>query len=266
MTPEPTTPRRAVYLYAVVPADARVSAIEGVQDEPVEIWYGSGLGAATSEVDTGRLAAVTDESADPELLGALAQRHDAVVRAIAAEAGGALPFRLGTVLTGPDAVTGLLARRAAELREALERVSGCDEWGVRVRAGAGAGETAAPAGNTAVAGGPAAAQPGAGIAYLRQRQEQLARVQRREQETATLAGEVDRRLSEIAVDAVAGRGGTGVLLDRSYLVRRDDLEAFIAAVDEGGDRLAEAGHELRLNGPWPAYSFVALNLREGGDG
>lgn len=293
MTPETTAPRRGLYLYAVVPGDARIGALAGVQDRPVDVRYASGLGAVISEVDTWALAAVTDESADTELLEGLARQHDSVVRAVAAETGAALPFRLGTVLTGPAAVAELLATREGELRHALDRVRGCDEWGVRVRAGttgvadqssatdhAGATDQAATGGSGDATGGPgdaiggpgdatgagSAGQAGAGIAYLRRCREQLDRAQRREQESATLAAEVDRRLGGIAVDALPGRGGAGLLLDRSYLVRRDDLDAFIAAVDECGDRLAAAGHELRLNGPWPTYSFAGTGTGAGGDG
>ncbi|MCW3819414.1 GvpL/GvpF family gas vesicle protein [Micromonospora sp. DR5-3] len=272
------TANRAIYLYAIVPPTAAAPTMSGVYGEPTQLLHASGLGVVISEVSVENFAAINDDSGDPARLGQLARRHDAVVRAAADAADAALPLRLGTVVTERQALSDLLAVRGEQLRRLLDKVAGCDEFGVRVagRTGANhhdaadthsatpdAGGTPADAAHGDHAGSPSASA-GDGLAYLQQRREALQRVQRRRQATATLAADVDAALREQAVDAVTGRGGN--LLDRTYLVHRDRSSVFIEVVDQCGDRVAAEGYQLSLNGPWPPYSFSVTNLEVAGRG
>jgi hypothetical protein len=239
------TPERALYLYAAVPGGTALDALRGVGDEPVEVLAADGLGLAASDVATADLAAVTAEEADPRLVGALAQRHDSVVRAVAASAGATLPFRLGTVVTDRAAAYRFLASRAAALRSGLEHVAGCDEWGVTVR------DDGAPPAET----GPQTGE--SGTAYLMRRRQHFQRLEDRHRTGLDLVAELERALDETAVDSAPGRRPNGLLFDRAYLVRRDEQPRFVAALDRCGDRLAAHSFALRVTGPWPPYSFVA---------
>ncbi|HEX3477371.1 MAG TPA: GvpL/GvpF family gas vesicle protein [Kofleriaceae bacterium] len=243
------TPARGLYLYAVVPHDARIGDVRGIAGEPVELLQHAQLGLVAGEVAVERLAGLNDESAAPELLGALARCHDDVVRTAWAAAGVVLPFRLGTVLVDRDAARRYLDDRAEELYPAMQQVTACHEWGVTVHDRA----TEVPA--QANPSGPH--DPGRpGTAYLARRRQEVARAEARRQAMSHVEGELRAR----AIDVAAGRTRQpDVVLDASYLVRCDREPAFFEAVDRCGDLLLEQGLQLQLRGPWPPYSFA---LRE----
>jgi hypothetical protein len=245
------TPERALYLYAAVPAGTAVDGLRGVGDEQVEVLTSGALGLAVSEVTTADLAAVTDESADPRLVGDLAQRHDSVVRTVAASAGATLPFRLATVVTDRQAACQFLTSREAVLHSSLERVAGCDEWGVTVREDGDVRSETDPADPQTVE---------SGTAYLMRRREHFHRLEQRRRIVLELVAHAEAALAELAVDTVPGRGPGNLLLDRAYLVRRNAQARFVDALDRCGDRLAADGLALRVTGPWPTYSFVVADL------
>jgi hypothetical protein len=255
-----------VYAYAVVPAATRLDPVTGVGGRAVTLVAADRLALVTSDVPES-LATLADPDAPPGALADLARQHDAVVRSALADAGAVLPFRLGTVLTGEDAARRVLAERADELSEGLARVSGCREWGVQVRDVGAAGSEAIPAGVDAPPAGVDAESgaPGAGTAYLRRRADALAEERRRRAERCRVAGRVDDALRVLAIDAVeGGHREADLLLDESYLVPVEVEERFLAAVDAHGDRLAGEGYALRATGPWPPYSFAALDVRSDG--
>jgi hypothetical protein len=55
---------------------------------------------------------------------------------------------------------------------------------------------------------------------------------------------------------LAAAGDKRLLLDAAFLVRESRETAFRGAVRREAERLAGAGFELTLTGPWPPYSFV----------
>ncbi|MGN6105154.1 MAG: GvpL/GvpF family gas vesicle protein [Kofleriaceae bacterium] len=248
---------RALYLYAVVPSGARLDGIRGVSDEPVEVVWHAQLGVAVGDALVEALAAVTAESADAAALGELARRHDVVVRAAMATTRGVLPFRLGTALRDRDDVRRYLSERADALHAGLRHVAECQEWGVTVRDDGGVeGASAAPA------------DPGpiTGTAFLARRRQEVAAANQRRRARHYASSDVAAELRMRSVDAVAGRQRSDeIVLDESYLVRRDAEPAFVDAVDRCGDRLLEQGLFLQLTGPWPPYSFAGA-AREAGDG
>lgn len=245
-----------VYAYAVVPAGSRLDPVAGVDGRPVELLSSGDLALVTSGVPDG-LIRLADPEASPEALAELAQEHDAVVRSALDVTGAVLPFRLGTVLTGADAGRRLLAERAGELGGRLDRVRGCREWGVRIR-DTGPGSDS---GGTAQDAEPSESV-GVGTAYLRRRGAALAQERDRRAERCRVAARVDDALRALALDVAAGtRRGPDLVLDESYLVPVEAEQRFLAAVDEHGDRLAADGYALRATGPWPPYSFAAVDLR-----
>jgi hypothetical protein len=248
------TPARGLYLYASVPHDAQLGAVRGIAGEPVEIMRHARLGLVLGEVAVDRLAGLDDPAADPGALGALARRHDEVVRTAWAAAGAVLPFRLGTVLVDRDAARRYLDERAGELGPALQQVAACREWGVTVHERAT--ELAAHA-------DPIAAPDGRpGTAYLARRRQELVRAEAHRHARSHALSQLEGELREAAIDVAAGRHRTpDVVLDNSYLVPRDAEPAFFDAVDRCGDLLLEHGLQLELSGPWPPYSFVPRESR-----
>nr|WP_240942025.1 GvpL/GvpF family gas vesicle protein [Planosporangium thailandense] len=242
-------------MYAAATADCAVAALSGVGNEPVELLVSDGLCLAASDVTTADLAAVGDDAADPRLVADLAQRHDAVIRAVAGAATAVLPFRLGVVVTDRAAAHRFLAARAAELRSGLALVAGCDEWGVTVR------DDGDPA---AARDGDEPGQPESGTAYLLRRRRHFDRIEQRRRTGLELVAATEAVLGELAAGVAPGRRDGSLLLDRAYLVRRDEQPRFVEALDRCGDRLVADGFALRVTGPWPPYSFVS-DLKVGAD-
>jgi Gas vesicle synthesis protein GvpL/GvpF len=140
-----------------------------------------------------------------------------------------LPVRFGTVLEDEDEVSDLLRDRRDELHDALDRVRGAVEIGVRVT-------WRVPDVAT-----------GSGAEYLRSRLE----VQRR-------ADDLARRLDPLSGLA---RGVRHRVLPRAsepvvaaYLVDRARVEEFTSRVAELDRELGDV--ELVCTGPWPPYSFA----------
>ena len=141
----------------------------------------------------------------------------------------------------------MLAERGHAMREALARLAGRSEWGVKALA-----EPRPPA-------APFPEQAGGAGYLLRKQQERRSR----EQSEAAVQGavrECHERLEREAVAAqmlpaqsreVAGYSGE-MVFNAAYLVDDDRAEAFRRAVGE----LDRPGLTVELTGPWPAFHFA----------
>ena len=211
-----------LYLYAITEHPAPpLPAEPGLDDAPL------------LAIDAGPVAAVASEAAGAPAPGEEALwRHEAVAEALMADRP-VLPVRFGTALASEEEVRSELAGRAAALAEALRRVAGHVEMGVRARLSGP--EPDAPA-------------PESGTAYVHARLERRRRAEAEADAVhvplARLATAAVRRLRDRPVPMLAG----------AYLVPEARVAEFTAAVD----RVAEARPEARLvcTGPWPPYSFT----------
>jgi hypothetical protein len=208
-----------LYVYAFVSAPASVPDVSGLD--------GSTLGAR----HLGALDAVVSEHDGPVDASEMAVlEHARVVEAVAEANDGVLPVRFGGMHDDEAALSAAVAGRGG-LAEALGRVRGCVELGLRVLGGAGL---------------PAAASTGA--EYMR------ARLERRH-ELDRLADELHAPLAALARDSTLAVGTTPrLLLTASYLVPRAEVETFGETV-----AILQAAHpELGIvcTGPWPPYSFA----------
>ena len=124
----------AIWVYGVQDAAAaRPPARPGVDPaHPVEHVRHAGLAAVASRVDLARFGAdaLRESLEDLDALDALARAHDRVLGE-ALGGGAVVPFSIGTIYTSEDGVRAMLARERASLAQALERLSGRSEWGVK---------------------------------------------------------------------------------------------------------------------------------------
>ena len=265
-----------VWMYAVA-ADAAEPAGTGatgtgVGGGRVRTVSGAGLVAIVEDVNEREFGAVAlrRNLEDLNWLEQTARAHHAVINAAGARRP-VVPMRLATVYTCDESVTETLRDRAADLREALSRIGGRREWGVKAftagpgpasggpDGGAGAGPSAASGGTD---GGAGAGPGGPGAAYLRRRRAQLTAHQTARHEAVSSAQAIFAELRRLAVAArlyplqspdLTGQRAA-MVLNAAYLVTDAHAERFAAAVNDLTGRHRSV--RLALTGPWPAYSFA----------
>ncbi len=212
-----------VLLYAIADREHVVPAgVTGLGGEDLRV------------VSAGELRAIAGEcasapAATPEAL----LRFEQIVEALMGERT-VLPARFGTILADEDAAVELLTGRHRQLADALRRVGGAVEMGVR--AGWSDGEPERPSAETR------------GADYLLGRLEHRQRAQR-------LAAELDAALAGLALERacrILARPEGQV--SAAYLVTRPRVDAFRAACDRLAETITDAG--VICTGPWPPYSFV----------
>jgi hypothetical protein len=187
-----------------------------------------------------------------------------------------LPVRLATVYSGDEAVCAALTSRCGQLRDALRRIGGRVEWGVKAYPAAPGDDTAGEPGDQAAGAGRAPAmvsagdgddrepktEAGAGMAYLRRRRAQLTSARESRSAAATGAEAMHAELTAKASDAQlhppqsAQLSGVRqpMLLNAAYLVEASGCVTFTAAV--AGQASAHPELRVELTGPWPPYSFA----------
>jgi hypothetical protein len=230
----------AIWVYGVQDAAAaRPPAGAGIDPaHPVEHVRRAGLAAVVSRVDLTRFGAeaLHDSLED---LDALARTHDRVL-GDALGAGTVVPFSIGTMYANEDGVRAMLVRERAALAQALQRLRGRSEWGVK----AYLPPTSVP---------PPAAT---GAEYLARKS--AAKRDRRALETAVtavhegLAAAADASALSPPQDARLTGRAEEMVLNGSYLVADAGIPAFRTRV---ADLAGRHGLPLEVTGPWPPYHF-----------
>jgi hypothetical protein len=179
-------------------------------------------------VRCGEVSAVVGEAEatlTPEALAA----HDAVVRRLADRFAALLPVRFGEKVKDEADLATLLASRAAQFLEALERVRGCAQMTLRVFGEPGPIEEPAE-------GGP-------GTRYLEAR--------RRARTLPEIAPLLDA-LRPLVKDERTMRHDQGSYFGTAYhLVRREDVPAYLSVVES-----VKTDRRVAVSGPWAPYAFA----------
>jgi hypothetical protein len=214
---------------------------------PVELVRHAGLAALTSRVNVDEFSedALRQSLEDLEKLEALARAHERVLDD-ALDCGAIVPFRICTIYSSEDRVREMLEREREPLAQALGRLRGKSEWGVKAFA-----PEAAP---------PPATAPASGAEYLARKRAERAAIETSRQTLETAMQAIHERLAAETAGAVlspaqdrrlTGRAGE-MVLNAAYLVPD-------AAVPEFRQLIAELerifGVPLEVTGPWPAYHF-----------
>ena len=199
-----------------------LSWLTGVGETKVRTATSCGLTVLVSDVslaDFGE-AALRENLENLDWLDEVAQEHHYVIDA-AARLFPLLPVRLATVYSGDDALRAALAERGAQLLDALRRVGGRVEWGVKAYA---APESTAAAVSAAQA------------------------------VHAELTVKANATRLHPARSAQLSRARQPMLLNAAYLLDAAGGVSFTAAV--AGQATAHPELRIELSGPWPPYSFA----------
>jgi hypothetical protein len=263
----------AVWVYAVAGRieDDWLDAVPGVDGAPVRAVAAAGLAAAMTSVSLDEFGEgpLRRHLEDLSWLDTTARAHHRVIEIIARH-GSVVPMRLATIFHDDSSVADMLTQRRDRFTAVLHQVAGRVEWGVKVYA---AGQDSVPARPVAARAGDAQhAAPGAtaspGAAYLRRRRAALSATQDNRRAAQASADAVHAALGSLATAAqlrppqapqLSGEAAR-MMLNAAYLVAQDRSPEFAAAAD----RLAgqHPAVRLELTGPWPPYSFAAVDLGE----
>jgi hypothetical protein len=245
---------QALWLYGVMAGDApdlpHCPGVDARRD--ARLIRHADLAAVVSPVPRREYdrSALEQSLDDLERLEALARGHERVLDE-ALRVGAVVPVRLCTIYDGPERVRAMLDREHASLAEALQRLRGTAEWGVKAFLVAPEAEA-----------DPAA--PATGIEYLARKRQARDDAEATRHAAETTAERIHRRLSRCAIDAmltrVQDRRLSGreeeMILNAAYLVAEARTAEFQTLFRELKRRHGADGVELALTGPWPAYHFA----------
>jgi hypothetical protein len=267
---------QCVYVYGIVRAEKggkepTIPSLKGLAGNPVRTIAGDGVAALVSMVATPADGTPFEEELkDPEQAKRLILDHHRVLQSLL-DTRTVLPMRFGALFTDGEKVSEMLHEHRQGLLEALERVEGAREWGVKIycdcsvlRRHLGEKSPAVLAAQGELA---AAAQ---GRAFFLQRR--IARLGDEEVERiiAEDVKESRLRLCEIAradasmkfqPAAVHGRADD-MVWNGAYLVARPDEERFFDLIEELRKVHEPLGFHYETNGPWPPFSFADYRLGE----
>ena len=273
-------PETGCYAYCVIPGPgpgSEVLSLTGLRGvDPgfeVHVLREEDLSAVVSEVRLVEFGAeaLKRNLEDLSWLERTARTHDAVIEhALAGEA--VVPLRLCTIFADEARVRQMLDREREFLRDALERLRGHTEWGVKLladqrRIQAVVRDPARPEAESGVGARPSEAveSESRGRAFFAGKKRERALGERMRSMTETAAWEAHGRLRAQAEAAIllppqnrelSHRGGE-MVLNGAYLVDASRTEAFAALAAELDRRHRQAGLELELTGPFAPYNFVA---------
>lgn len=251
------TPEWATYLYSVTrkatkPAVGRVPPGLPGGTTPKLIPAGRSLWLAVSQVPLDRYGPGPLEASlrDLDWVSQVAVSHEAVVEHFAkARSAAVVPMKLFTMFSSEERAVAEMQARRGQIDGVLARIAGCEEWGVRVMRSATRAISTAPV-----------PQARTGAAFLAARRQERDAARASVEMAARAAATVFDELSPIAKDARQRRdapaGTTPPLLDAAFLVPSARRAKFRVAARRAAKACAEAGAEMTLTGPWPAYNFV----------
>lgn len=236
----------STYVYGITASShpSLPKAVGGVGDPPSPV-------RVLRQGDLAALVSDAPEGLRPKRRELLA--HSNVV-AEAGAAGCVLPMRFGSIAPDDDAVTSVLAERAEHYGERLTALDGKVEYNIKASHAEEAVLHRVLSENPEIRTLTESNRQAGGGTYeerLRLGEMVVAAVKAQEAEDAT---DVQHTLEPAADGVSVGPDSSGWLANVSFLVARDGVETFLAAVEQ-----LRKGHphlELRVNGPLPPYSFV----------
>jgi gas vesicle protein GvpL/GvpF len=176
--------------------------------------------------------------------------HEEVVEYFARRPGSTvIPMKLFTMFSSVERALDEMRPRQRELTAVVNRIAGCEEWGVRI--------THTPA---VVRRDSLAATAASGTEFLAARKAARDFARRSVDTAAAAAEEAYSALSAIARDARrredVPQGATSPpILDAAFLVPSSQRTRFKNAVKKLADT-AERGTQVVLTGPWPSFNFI----------
>jgi len=201
--------------------------------------------------------AVNEGLRDLDRVSRAAVAHEAVVESFLSSPA-VLPMKLFTIFTSDARALEYIDSQRSSIDAALERVTGHDEYGVRVALGRATASTRTDGSSP----GRIAKPSTSGASYLQRKKAQRDATAERAGRAREVVADLYDRLAAVASAAhrraateMPAQGGP-LLLDAAFLVPRSRAKRFNAAVRAQAKLLGLQGYGIALSGPWPPYSFM----------
>jgi hypothetical protein len=262
---------KGIYLYCIVRGKPEgVAGLLGVDGEnPLSVIQHRGVAAVVSEIDTGEFslhAAEADEieSSHYEWIAARAATHERIVETIM-RGNDLLPVGFATIVRTRDDAMDLLKQGRDEYLQALERLSGMQEWDVKVYADYDVLEQFISEHDPEIRQHEMQlSSAAAGASYLLRRRFETLVEQRVHARLETVLLDVEEQLRERSEDESFSQVKSPEKQDRrnrlalkaSYLVKEPDVPALMRTLEDLSGELEGQGFSFEALGPWPPYSFV----------
>jgi hypothetical protein len=248
----------ATYLYCLVkgtraPSLARVPAGLAGASGPVAHRVAASLWLIAADVPLSIYGApaLDGRLRDLDWVARAALAHEGVVEHFArSRSVSVIPAKLFTMFSTLDKALADVAGRRTSLDRVMKRISGCEEWGIRITRQLPVAEPASRK------------QAKTGTAFLAARKAARDAVANARSEAAAAAEDAFKRLARVARDAAQRErrtepGTNPPILEAAFLVPVTARTRFKAEAARSARACATAGAELTLTGPWPAYNFIA---------
>jgi hypothetical protein len=264
----------AFYVYCVaetaavakLSADSLPSAIEEGTDLE---WVKAGVLSALSSrvpLESYSEERLAEHLSDANWTAVRAMRHQTVMEHVARRIA-VVPVRFGTIYLKRAGVEGMLDENVIELIQILERLRGCEEWGVNVFCD----QSILMASITSVSPvlrelSEKAAQASPGQSYLMQKKIDTLKVDESRNALGRIIEEIEKALSDESDDAkrlrvlkVEATEHGELRAKFAFLVKKAEFEKFRDAAERLAQEHQTAGVRLELTGPWPAYNFTVFD-------
>jgi hypothetical protein len=259
------------YVYCVARRSAASSIVDAktpvaIEDTAsVELISRNDLAAVLSEVPLAQYGeeSLAERLTDASWTAIRAMRHEQVVEFFAKRTS-VVPLRFGTIYLDKARVEEMLTSQQPQLETILDRLDGCEEWGVNVYSDrkvlldniANVSPRLRQMADEAV-------KTTAGQSYLMKKKIEALKADEAKVEVARATEEIENRLREESRDATRLRilkvetTEHGELKAKfAFLVVTSNFDGFRDAAEELAKDFQPAGIRIELTGPWPAYNFA----------
>ena len=247
----------ATYTYCVVetarrPSLTRVPPGLPAADAPqlLDIASGTWLVCASVPLERYGAEALDQSLRNLEWISEIAVAHESVVEHFARLRGATvIPMKLFTMFASPARAVAAMRQRRRHLTALLDKLRGCEEWGVRILRSA-----ERPPARTAI-------KPVTGRAFLAARKQARDASLESVRDSIEAADETYAALAAVAAQyrrrETESSGITPPLLDAAFLVPVRRRARFQELARRAARDVMRRGGTLTLTGPWPAYNFVS---------
>jgi hypothetical protein len=255
---------RVLYVYAIT-RNAVMPRGEAIDcTENFVTVQSSGVSAVATPVSATEFSqeAIDSHAGDLEWLGAIGYRHQAVVAALMRETA-IVPLRAFSLFSSEDAVRKYLAANAAVFVRVLDRLDGKQEWTLRIEFEPerwSESLTKRIDSLRSLTDDIDKAPPGKAF-LLRKKLEEAKKAASKDAEQQIVTEIESAILDALRCETIAEsrQERSGAFPQINVLINRDEESRLQEVQMKLNDRYASEGVTIALTGPWPPYSFAAMN-------